>query len=144
MSVDPQNETLLTWIAPGIAIGAVTDVDRAVLAGVTAILSLVGLPPAMSIPADVDQLCVPLTDGHGNSQRDVRRAVDYLLDFMRDREPVFVHCHAGRSRSVVILAIALMEHHGISRGAALSMISRHREIALTPGIESMFRFAVHG
>jgi protein-tyrosine phosphatase len=129
-----------SWITPKIAIGALKDVERAATQ-VTAVLSLVALPKTVVLPADVDHLQVPLTDGAGNSKQDVRNAVRYLTEFMRDGEHVFVHCHAGRSRSVVILAMALMQHLGISRGAALGMIEKQREIALSPGVEQMFRHA---
>jgi protein-tyrosine phosphatase len=131
--------TGITWITPKIAIGALKDVKRAA-SHVTAILSLVALPKTIILPSDVDHLQIPLTDGAGNGERDVRNAVKYLTEFMRDDEPVFVHCHAGRSRSVVILAMALMQHLGISRGAALAMIQKHREISLTSGVEGMFRY----
>ncbi len=130
----------ISWITPKIAIGALKDVERAATQ-VTAILSLVALPKTIVLPSDVDHLQISLTDGAGNGERDVRNAVKYLTEFMRDDEPVFVHCHAGRSRSVVILAMALMQHLGISRGAALAMIQKHREISLTPGVEGMFRYA---
>ena len=50
---------------------------------------------------------VEMTDGGGNGERNVRTAVDFINDFVRDGEKVFLHCHAGRSRSVVILAIHL-------------------------------------
>ena len=50
---------------------------------------------------------VGMTDGGGNGERNVRTAVDLINDFVRDGAKVFLHCHAGQSRSVVILAIYL-------------------------------------
>ena len=50
---------------------------------------------------------VGMTDGGGNGERNVRTAVDLINDFVRDGAKVFLHCHAGQSRSVVILAIHL-------------------------------------
>jgi len=94
----------------------------------------------MFAPPEVDHLQIELIDGAGNGERNVRNAVGFLTDFMRDGEPLFVHCHAGRRRSVGSLAMALMEHLGISRNSALAMIEKRREIALTAGIEGMFRY----
>jgi len=111
----------ISWITPKIAIGALKDVERAATQ-VTAILSLIALPKDIVLPPEVDHLQIEFIDGAGNGERNVRNAVGFLTDFMRDSEPLFVHCHAGRSRSVVILAMALMQHLGISRSSALAMI----------------------
>jgi protein-tyrosine phosphatase len=129
----------ICWITEQVAIGSINDVERAAKE-CQAILSLVPLPRGVVLPSDIDHLLVEMTDGAGNGERQVRHAVDFLNDFARDGEKVFVHCHAGRSRSVVILAIHLMEALGISRGAALAKIQSKREIALTAGIEGMFRY----
>lgn len=129
----------MDWITPKVALGGIIDLSAAVQYPVTAVLSLVVIP-AVQVPSDIDHLVVPLIDGAGNHSNDVKRAVSFACDFLRDGEPLFVHCHAGRSRSVVVLAMSLMRHYGISRGEALNMISRHRQIALTPGIEGMFRW----
>ena len=136
----PEPNPSLCWITPTVAIGGIQDVARAALE-VTAILSLVPLPKGVMLSREVDHLQIELTDGGGNGEINVRNAVGFLTDFMRDGEKVFVHCHAGRSRSVVILTMALMQHLAIGRGAALAMIREKREIALTPGIEGMFRYA---
>lgn len=130
----------MDWITPTAAIGAIHDVESAIRRPVTGILSLVPLPSGIVVPEDIDHLVVPLIDGAGNLEPQVRRAVGFATDFLRDQEPLFVHCHAGRSRSVVILAMALMRHQGLSKAEALATISRRREIALTPGIEAMFRW----
>ena len=140
MSVDADKTAVpgLTWITPTVAIGGLHDAERAAQIG-CAILSLVALPKGITLPPETDHLQIELIDGAGNGVVKVRQAIGFLTDFMRDGEKVFVHCHAGRSRSVVILAMALMQHLGVSRGAALAMIQKHREIALTPGIEGMFK-----
>ena len=130
----------MNWITENVAIGSIMDVERAAKE-CNAILSLVRLPAGVVLPVEIEHQLVEIIDGGGNSERNVRIAVDFINDFVRDGEKVFLHCHAGRSRSVVILAIHLMEFYGLSRGSALAKIQSKREIALTPGIEEMFRFA---
>lgn len=131
----------MDWITPTAALGSIHDVEAAIRRPVSGILSLVSLPGSIVVPDDIDHLAIPLIDGAGNLETAVRRAVGFAADYLRDGEPLFVHCHAGRSRSVVILAMALMRHQGLSKAEALATISRRREIALTPGIEAMFRWA---
>ena len=72
----------------------------------------------------------------------MRRALGLVVDLLRDGQRVFVHCQAGRNRGVVVVAMALMKHQGLTRPAALNAIRAKREIALTPGIEEMFRAIV--
>ena len=130
----------MNWITENVAIGSIMDVERAAKE-CNAILSLVRLPAGVVLPVEIEHQLVEMTDGGGNGERNVRIAVDFINDFVRDGEKVFLHCHAGRSRSVVILAIHLMEFYGLSRGGALAKIQSKREIKLTPGIEGMFKFA---
>lgn len=131
----------MDWITPSAALGGIVDLPTAVRYPVTAVLSLVVVSPEVVPPPEIDHLVVPLADGAGNHPGDVKRAVRFVCDFLRDKEPLFVHCLAGRSRSVVILAMSLMRHHGISRAEALGLIARRRQIGLTPGIEEIFRLA---
>ena len=50
---------------------------------------------------------------------------------------ILVHCHAGRSRSVVVVARFLMQSRGLAAQAALDLIAARREIYLSPGIEEL-------
>lgn len=129
----------MDWITRSAALGGVSDLADALALPVAGVLSLVQVPPGIKVPREIDHLVVPLTDGAGNDSSDIRRAVSFAYDFLRDDEPLFVHCLAGRSRSAVILAMALMRHLAVPRSVALSMIAKKRAIALTPGIEAMFR-----
>ena len=129
----------MNWITENVAIGSIMDVERAAQE-CNAILSLVRLPAGVVLPVETEHLLIEMTDGGGNGERNVRIAVDFINDCVRDGYKVFLHCHAGRSRSVVILAIHLMESYGLTRGGALAKIQSKREIKLTQGIEGMFTF----
>ena len=61
-----------------------------------------------------------------------------------DGERVLVHCHAGRSRSVCIVARYLMWKSGLSGKAALEIIKSKREIYLSPGIDELLSMRIGG
>lgn len=50
---------------------------------------------------------------------------------------MLVHCHAGRSRSVAVVARYLIESQGMTQQAALVLIMQKREIYLSDGIEEL-------
>lgn len=63
---------------------------------------------------------VPLIDGLGHDLRQVAKAVALVADVVAAGERVLVRCHAGRSRSVVVVARCLMQAQDLSALAALS------------------------
>ena len=78
-------------------------------------------------------------DGPGNDIALFQRAVQCVGRFAKRHPKLLVHCHAGRSRSVVVVAAHLMLIHGWSNDAALAHVASRRECALTPGIEKLLR-----
>ena len=88
---------------------------------------------------DIDVLCIPLIDGPGNDPRRVQQAIGFIADVVDAGDNVLVHCHAGRSRSVVIVARYLMERQGMTASGALASIAAKRAICLSDGIEALLR-----
>jgi len=80
---------------------------------------------------------VRLEDGPGNALRLFQMAIHALDELVRTAPPVFVQCHAGRSRSVVVVAAHLMKRLGIDAPTALARVASKREIAITPGLERL-------
>jgi protein-tyrosine phosphatase len=80
---------------------------------------------------------VPLVDGPGNDLRTFTRAVETLRDFAEHHPPVLVHCHAGRSRSVVVTAAYLKGVHGLESEEALRLVTQKREASVTPALMSL-------
>ena len=60
-----------------------------------------------------------------------------LVWLVQERSPVLVQCHAGRSRSVMLVAGYLMQTEGYSVDQAIGLVEQKRGIAITPGIESV-------
>jgi hypothetical protein len=99
----------MTFITDTIAIGNFIDAeDRATreAAGIRSILCLNGLLQGCK-PADcgVEALtCFNLTDGSGNDPWLFDRAVKIVGEYALKHPKLLVHCHAGRSRSVMVVA----------------------------------------
>ncbi len=126
----------MDWITPQIAIGNYLDAQNAKEEEVDAILCL--KPNCCDETNDTfDIACVPLVDGAGNSYQDFDEAIAFIDDVVSEGDCILVHCHAGRSRSVSIVARYLMLKQGMTREGALKLIGSKREIYLSLGIEEI-------
>jgi len=77
---------------------------------------------------------VALVDG-ANDDTTFARAVNTLQRMLEMHPRVLVHCHAGRSRSVAVVAAYMTHHTGISPEAALAYcISRRPCASVMPGL----------
>ena len=84
-----------------------------------------------------------MVDGPGNDLTAFKKLVQDLIDMVEGSAPVLVHCHAGRSRSVTVVAGYLVNTRGWSTQAAYDFIASKREHsgagwASTTGIEDGF------
>jgi protein-tyrosine phosphatase len=132
----------MNWITDAIAIGNYLEAQDAALLRQEGIGSVLSLDRTLQgrNPAELGLKAieaVPLEDGPGNDARLFRRAVDALAGLVRDRGPVLVQCHAGRSRSAVVVAGYLMESLGIEADEALARVAAKREVAVTVGLERL-------
>lgn len=128
----------MDWITENIALGDFIDAEKASSDELDAVLCL--KPDCCDQKnEDLDVLCIPLIDGAGNNQADFNEAIEYIHDVVSDGEKILVHCHAGRSRSVCILARYFMVKCNMGRQQALNTISAKREIYLSPGIEEILQ-----
>ena len=126
----------MDWITENIALGTFLDAEQATKKEVDAILCL--KPDCCSEDnEELDVLCTPLVDGAGNDRSVFDDTVDFIDDVVSSSEKILVHCHAGRSRSVCILARYFMINHQMTSHQALSKIETKREIYLSPGIEEI-------
>jgi len=80
---------------------------------------------------------VSLDDGPGNDPRLFEHAIEILTTLADEAPPVLVHCHAGRSRSVVVVAGYLRRARGIDAESALAEVAAKRQIAVTAGLERL-------
>ena len=126
----------MDWITPQIAIGNFLDAKR-ISTEIDAILCLKG-HCCEERRLDIDVLVLPLIDGRGNDRRRIGDAVQYIRDVVNAGDRILVHCHAGRSRSVSVVAYYLTLEEGLTTEQALARIEAEREMYLSPGIEEIF------
>lgn len=83
----------------------------------------------------------PLIDGPDNDFNRFERAVFTLRELVDKYSPVFVHCHAGRSRSPAVVAAYLVLDKKIDAQLALEFVDSKRQISIHPAlIELVYRF----
>ena len=63
-----------------------------------------------------------------------RYAVDDLRRLVQLQPPVLVQCHAGRSRSAVVVAAYLMHARKLEPEEAVAAVAAKREINVTPAL----------
>lgn len=82
-----------------------------------------------------------LIDGAGNDPRVFRHAVDVddLRRLARLQPPVLVQCHAGRSRSAVVVAAYLMHVRKLEPEQAVAAVAAKRQINVTPALVQLPR-----
>ena len=134
----------MDWITETIAIGNYLDAEDADLRRSHGIRSMICLngklrgvrPETLGLDA-LDNY--NLIDGPGNDPDIFRRAVDTVGRFARRHPKLLVQCHAGRSRSAIVVAAHLMRTCEWNADTALSFVASKREIALTSGIEDLLQ-----
>jgi hypothetical protein len=135
----------MDWITDHIAIGNYLDVrDKELIAKekFASVLSLdgslLGVKPENLGVRKIESK--KLEDNSGNSREDFLGAVRTLQKLVFDVPPVLVQCHAGKSRSVIVVAGFFMSSSGISAKEAIAKVAAKREIGITPGVEKLLSF----
>lgn len=126
----------MDWITTEVAIGnyiEARDEQLQLQCRFNSVLCLDGKSATQGNP-DRERVVVKLEDGPGNDVRTFLHAVNELLRLSQSHAPVFVHCHAGRSRSVVVVAAYLMKTRGLDAQEAFAQVADKREVAVTPGL----------
>lgn len=132
----------MDWITEQIAIGNRLDAHDAELrrsAGFRGVVSLDGSmsdDQALALGYD-DCVTANLNDGAGNNIAQFKRLVQSLIDMVDGCAPVLVHCHAGRSRSVTLVAAYLALRQGMTTTEAYRFIGQRREICVSAGLEEL-------
>ena len=132
----------MDWITENVAIGNYVDgEDEALIEreGIRSILCLdcrLAPPPGLKVRRHV----VDLVDAPAKQLDAFMKAVQLLERLVAEASPVLVHCHAGRSRSVVLVAALLMRAKGLTPEDAIAFVSKKREAAITPGVEQLLYY----
>ncbi len=127
----------MTFITDTIAIGNCHDAEDLAAqeaAGIRSILCLNGL---LSQFTAADCGVAALTsyhfrDGPGNDPWLFDRAVEIVGQYSRQHPNLLVHCHAGKSRSVMVVASHLVRERGWELRRALEFIQAKRPEIIDP------------
>jgi dual specificity phosphatase 12 len=127
------------WITDEVAIGNYLEaLDAALLKhqGFRSVLSLDGtLTEQHAAQFGLSEVVsYRLIDGPGNDLRVFRLAIEDLKRLAASHSPVLVQCHAGRSRSAVVVAAHLMEAYGLNPDQAIALVASKREINVTSAL----------
>ena len=71
----------------------------------------------------------PLVDGPGNARELMQSAIEQVITEMKAGRRILVHCVGGKSRSVVVTAMALSRVTGVSFSDAIDSIVEARGLA---------------
>jgi hypothetical protein len=130
-----REKRLMDWITDQIAIG---DAEDAVKNAAAVDILLCLTRGCCEDRCDANGCCISLHDGPGNVRGHVLTAIEFLAESVAKGLKILVHCRAGRSRSVAVVAAYFMKHRGLSQSQALGFIGEKRQYLLSPGIEEIF------
>jgi protein tyrosine/serine phosphatase len=129
----------MTFITDTIAIGNcddAADLGAQRRAGIRSILCLNGLLSLFkAADLEVDALTShKLRDGSGNDPWIFDRVVGLVGTYSQQHPKLLVHCHAGKSRSVMVVASHLVREHGWELRQALDHIQARRPEIVEPAL----------
>ncbi len=129
----------MDWITDEVAIGNYLEAQDAALLkqhGFRSVLSLDGtLTEQHAARLGLSEVAsYRLIDGPGNDLRVFRLAIEDLKKLAASHSPVLVQCHAGRSRSAVVVAAHLMAACGLDLEKAIALVASKREINVTSAL----------
>jgi protein-tyrosine phosphatase len=119
-------------ITDRIVVGDIRDAaahDRLAAHEVSVVLTLTHSDPERAYPDSVRVVAVPMVDGPQNEFETFERAVDELRAALDAGETVFVHCTAGASRSVSVVAAALAVRENLPLPDAFAAVADERPVA---------------
>jgi len=129
----------LDFITDRIAIGnrhEAADIEMLQANDITAVLNVaydldLRLPNLDSSPYRfaIEYHKVGLIDGFGNEATTLAAAVYMLAQLLERHKKVFVHCHAGISRSTTVVSVYLAETERISFNDAVAIVRTQRPVA---------------
>ncbi|MDF1660326.1 MAG: dual specificity protein phosphatase [Planctomycetota bacterium] len=133
----------MDWINDEIFIGNRPDAHDLNLLeeyGIQGILSLDGsMVRKKAVEFGVkDLIGIKLIDGPGNDRRHLELAIMHLGRLLENGAPVLVHCRAGRSRSVAVVAAYLAQSGGISFEEALDKVRDSRDSSVAQALIEAF------
>jgi protein-tyrosine phosphatase len=144
----PGSRLTLAWITPSLAQGprfTRAQVSALARSGVTSVLDVrkeARDDEALLGQHGLRSCHVPMTDREPPTQRQLKRAVEWVMGELADDRKVFIHCHSGVGRSVCV-ACAVLVRMGYSLPQAYEAVRRKRPEAVISDeqVEALRRYA---
>jgi len=132
----------MNWITDRIAIGNCFDAQSKALLTLHGFRSALSLDGALSVwqPSELglaEIAVVQMVDGPGNDLATYRRAVETLARLVESHPPTLVQCHAGRSRSPIVVAGYLVRTRDLDPVQAIGEVAAKRDINISDGLEHL-------
>lgn len=129
----------MDWICPEIAIGNCREARNRELLQRERIGSMLSLDGSVREEEAeslglAEILTVELIDGPGNNPRRLMEAVESLSSLVNSEPPVLVQCHAGRSRSAVVVAAFFMMSLRLTSQQAIVRVASRRDIQISDSL----------
>jgi protein-tyrosine phosphatase len=144
----PGGRPTLAWITPSLAQGprfTPSQVSALAGSGVNSVLDVrkeARDDEALLAQYGLRSCHVPMTDRAPPTQRQLKRAVEWVMDELAGDRKVFVHCHSGVGRSVLV-ACAVLMRMGYGLPQAYEAVRRKRPEAVISDaqVEALRRYA---
>ncbi len=129
----------MDWITDDVAIGNYLEAQDATLLNKHGFRSVVSLDGTLTAKHAAELgltevAAYAFIDGAGNDLRLFRLAILDLQRLTQLHAPVLVQCHAGRSRSAIVVAGYLMHARSIEAEEAIAAVAAKREINVSPAL----------
>lgn len=109
-------------------INSVYDIEKLKSVGITHVISVIGgfIPP---YPEDFNYLVINALDTSNTDLfENFESTNDFIDDAMMENSNILIHCQAGRSRSVTILAAYIIKTFGLDVKTTIDIIKNKRNI----------------
>lgn len=124
-------------VAPNLVVGGIPfpsrrDVDALAALGTRAVLSCCGEyldDEGAYRRLGIELTYVPTLDDFAVSEEKLARSVEWITARVRAGTKVYLHCAAGRGRSVSVALAYLVKEHGLTTDAALARVQSVRPAA---------------
>ncbi len=144
----PGSQPTLSWITPSLAQGprfTRAQVSGLARSGVTSVLDVrkeAHDDESLLAQHGLRSCHVPMTDRAPPTQRQLERAVEWVMGELADDRKVFIHCQSGVGRSVCV-ACAVLVRMGYSLPHAYEAVRRKRPEAVISEeqVEALRRYA---